>query len=75
MDGAALDRAPQDNLLIQAIVAHGADEMPQASTRSKPNARTSTLSAGSADIIGQLLDGETPDINLNPFRHERFRPG
>lgn len=34
-----------------------------------------TLSAGSADIIGQLLDGETPDINLNPFRHERFRPG
>ncbi|MFL1484064.1 D-amino acid dehydrogenase [Marinobacter sp. LN3S78] len=31
-----------------------------------------TLSAGSAEVIGQLLDEETPAVDLAPFRPERF---
>lgn len=31
-----------------------------------------TLSAGSAEIIGQLLDGETPDLDLSRFDPGRF---
>ncbi|WP_328189528.1 D-amino acid dehydrogenase [Marinobacter sp. OP 3.4] len=34
-----------------------------------------TLSAGSAEIIGQLLDGENPAVDLSPFRPERFHRG
>jgi D-amino-acid dehydrogenase len=32
-----------------------------------------TLSAGSADVIGQLIDGEPTAINLDPFRPSRFQ--
>lgn len=31
-----------------------------------------TLSAGCAEIIGQLLDDETPAVDLTPFHHQRF---
>ncbi|HSP00506.1 MAG TPA: FAD-dependent oxidoreductase, partial [Thioalkalivibrio sp.] len=31
-----------------------------------------TRSAGCGEIIGQLLDGETPAIDLTAFRHDRF---
>lgn len=31
-----------------------------------------TLSAGCAELVGQLLDGEQPAIALHPFRHTRF---
>lgn len=32
-----------------------------------------TFSAGSADLIAQLIDAETTAINLDPFRPSRFR--
>ena len=32
-----------------------------------------TLSAGSADLIAQLIDGEPASINLDPFRPGRFQ--
>jgi D-amino-acid dehydrogenase len=31
-----------------------------------------TLSAGSADVIGQIIDGEPPALNTDPFRPGRF---
>jgi len=32
-----------------------------------------TLSAGSADVIAQVIDGEPPAVNLDPFRPGRFQ--
>ncbi len=32
-----------------------------------------TLSAGSADLIAQLIDGEEPSVCLDPFRPDRFQ--
>lgn len=32
-----------------------------------------TLSAGSADLIAQVIDGEPPAVNLDPFRPGRFQ--
>ena len=59
-DGPALlGRGRQENLLLNT--GHGTFGW--------------TLSAGSAEIIGQLLDGETPSVNLTPLRPERFHRG
>jgi D-amino-acid dehydrogenase len=31
-----------------------------------------TLSAGSASVIVQVMEGEEPSVNLDPFRPDRF---
>lgn len=52
----AIGRGPADNLFINT--AHGTFGW--------------TLSAGSAALVGQLVDGEAPAVDLGAFRPDRF---
>lgn len=52
----AIGKGPADNLFINT--AHGTFGW--------------TLSAGSAQIVGQLVDGEQPAVDLGAFRPDRF---
>lgn len=53
----ALGQSPVENLLINS--GHGTFGW--------------TLSAGCAELIGQLMDGETPAVDLSAFQPERFQ--
>lgn len=56
-DGPAMiGRGPRDNLFLNT--GHGTFGW--------------TLSAGSAELIAQVIHGETPAVNLDPFRPGRF---